>query len=135
MVLVFIIVGKNDRPLYELEMYSDGRTVGGASSTAATAASGPASSSASSANGIASGMGGSTSSLPEMLSMTPFPRPASDPQSTSRKEDSHLSHFIIHSSLDIVDEAVWRNKDVYVTGLESPFALSNNLFVTLIVYV
>lgn len=81
MVLVFIIVGKNDRPLYELEIASDGRA------------------------------SGSAGSLSEQLSLTPFPKTAAD--SSSRKDDNHLSHFIIHSSLDIVDEAVWRNKDVY----------------------
>eukprot|EP01122_Echinamoeba_exundans_P014581 TRINITY_DN6639_c0_g1_i1.p1 TRINITY_DN6639_c0_g1~~TRINITY_DN6639_c0_g1_i1.p1 ORF type:complete len:193 (-),score=28.52 TRINITY_DN6639_c0_g1_i1:58-636(-) len=131
MVLVFIIVGKNDRPLYELEMYSDGRTVGGASSSSAsTVTSGPAGSSSSTSTLMASGMGQSTSSLPELLSMTPFPRPASDPSSSSRKEDSHLSHFIIHSSLDIVDEAVWRNKDVYLKTVERYGTMAVSAYVT-----
>lgn len=96
MMLVFIVVGKNDRPLYELELSGDGRV-------ANTAAASPSSNSSSSSSAM---------SLPETLSLSPFPRTLPD-----KKDENHLSHFIIHSSLDIVDEAVWRNKDMYAARI------------------
>jgi hypothetical protein len=38
-----------------------------------------------------------------------------DMGSFSRKEGPpHLNHFILHSSLDIVDELVWKNTALYL---------------------
>jgi len=70
-MLVFIIVGKSDKPIYELEL-SDAK-----SDTVTSAA---------------------------------FPTP-------SKKDEAHLSHFVLHAALDIVDETIWKNHNMYGTFL------------------
>eukprot|EP01114_Cavostelium_apophysatum_P012794 TRINITY_DN2952_c0_g1_i2.p1 TRINITY_DN2952_c0_g1~~TRINITY_DN2952_c0_g1_i2.p1 ORF type:complete len:151 (-),score=32.83 TRINITY_DN2952_c0_g1_i2:32-451(-) len=51
---------------------------------------------------------------------------------TSQKKENatHLSQFIIHSSLDVVDEAVWKNNSMYLKIVDR-FTTSNiSAFVT-----
>lgn len=33
-----------------------------------------------------------------------------------KKEETHMPNFIIHASLDVVDEAVWKNANMYVNN-------------------
>lgn len=38
-----------------------------------------------------------------------------DPQgkSDSKKDESHLPTFIVHASIDVVEETVWKNSNMY----------------------
>lgn len=63
-MFVFVIVGKNGKPLFEAEIQTK------------------------------------TSQDPSVK--------------VEKKEDVHLATFIIHASLDIVDEAVWKNGSLFV---------------------
>jgi len=31
----------------------------------------------------------------------------------AKKDDAHLPNFVIHASIDIVEEAVWKNPNMY----------------------
>lgn len=63
-MFVFVIVGKNGKPLFEIDLQ---------------------------------------------------PKATQDPNvKVEKKEDAHLSTFIIHASLDIVDEAIWKNGNLYL---------------------
>jgi hypothetical protein len=33
--------------------------------------------------------------------------------STQKKEETHMPNFIIHASLDVVEEAAWKNPNMY----------------------
>lgn len=33
----------------------------------------------------------------------------------SKKDESHLPTFIVHASIDVVEETVWKNSNMYAT--------------------
>lgn len=37
--------------------------------------------------------------------------------STQKKEETHMPNFIIHASLDVVEEAAWKNPNMYALHL------------------
>jgi hypothetical protein len=74
MSTLFVIVGKNDKPLYSFE-YSDAK---------------------------------------KFLA----------------KDETYLNHFIVHSSLDIVEETVWKNNAMYLKTIDRYGALNISSYVS-----
>lgn len=48
----------------------------------------------------------------------------------NKKDESHLPTFIVHASIDVVEETVWKNSNMFVglLPLEAPFKSTRVFF-------
>jgi hypothetical protein len=83
--MLFVIIGKGDRPIFELDV-PEGTSLAGSSRAGASPVSG------------------------ELGGLTFFPKV----DGVKRDDNNYLSHFVVHGSLDVVDEMIWKNQQMFV---------------------